>query len=156
MEFEFEGEIALAKRDLTNGLPAEVVMETTSKQQDDYNHHLFEDIGRVVYMNDSYYIRYEEDFNGERVPVTIKILSDGKVDLIRQSTPVTRLHFDNEKPTMTQYKTPAGIMHLEVVTNDLKIGYYDQPFAGRVKIEYSLYVGGQLLGDHKILLRFTT
>lgn len=146
----------MANQELTNGVPAEVIMETTSKQNDDYNQHLFEDSGRVVYMNDSYYIRYEEDSNNENIPVTIKISPDGKVNLIRQGTPSTRLNFDSEKETMTQYKTPAGIMQIRVVTNDLKISYYDQPFAGRIHVDYSLYLGEQSLGDFKIRLRFTT
>lgn len=146
----------MPSRELTNGVPAEVVMETSYEQNGETHHHVFEEQGRVVYMNHSYYIRYEEKHDEEIVPVTVKINPDGIVHLIRQGEMTTRLTFDGNKHTQTQYKTPAGIMQLRIETEDLKVSYYDRPFAGRVSVDYALYLGEQLLGTYRIRLRFTT
>lgn len=146
----------MPSKELTNGLPAEIVMETSYEQNGENHRHVFEESGRIVYMNHSYYIRYEESTNGETVPVTIKINPDGIVHLNRQGEQATRLTFDSENHTQTQYKTPAGIMQIRVETTDLKVSYYDRPFAGRVFVGYSLYLGQQQLGTYQIRLRFTT
>lgn len=146
----------MPSKELTSGLPAEIVMETSNEQNGEVHRHAFEESGRIVYMNHSYYIRYEETSEEETVPVTVKINPDGIVNLIRQGEQATRLTFDSEKPTQTQYKTPTGIMQIRIETNDLKVSYYDRPFAGRVSVNYELYLGEQQLGTYQIRLRFTT
>lgn len=151
-----EGERKVPSKELTNGLPAEIVMETAYEQNGERHHHAFEEIGKVVYMNNNYYIRYEESQDGEKVPVTVKISPEGVVHLIRNGENTTRLTFDSEKYTQTQYKTPQGIMQIRVETADLKVSYYDRPFAGRVSVDYQLYLGEQKLGTYQIRLRFTT
>lgn len=146
----------MPSRELTNGLPAEIVMQTSYEQGGQNYNHVFEEKGRVVYMNHSYYIRYEEKNDEGTVPVTIKINPAGTVDLIRRGNHTTRLTFDNDKITQTKYQTPAGIMPLKVETENVKISYYDRPFAGRVAVDYGLYVGEQTLGTYQMRLRFTT
>lgn len=146
----------MPSRELTNGMPAEIAMETSYEQEGNTHHHVFEEQGRVVYMNNSYYIRYEEKHEEDMIPVTLKLNPDGAVDLIRRGEYTTRLTFNSEETTQTQYKTPAGIMQLRVETENLKVSYYDRPFAGRVAVDYALYLGEQILGTYRIRLRFTT
>lgn len=146
----------MPSQELTNGMPAEVKMETSYEQNGETHHHSFEQQGRVVYMNHSYYIRFEEEHAEEAIPVTIKVNPNGVVDLIRYGEATTRLSFDSENATQTQYKTPAGIMQLRVETENLKVSYYDRPFAGRVDVDYALYLDEQILGTYRIRLRFTT
>ncbi|MDZ7834574.1 MAG: DUF1934 family protein [Alkalibacterium sp.] len=61
--------------ELKNGLPAEIKMETSYVQNGETHQHSFEENGRVVYMNNSYYIRFEEAHELETIPVTIKTQS---------------------------------------------------------------------------------
>ncbi|WP_027108940.1 DUF1934 domain-containing protein [Lacticigenium naphthae] len=141
---------------LKNGLPAEIHMETTLFQNDEQQHHQFSEPGRVVEMNGSYYIRYEEKHEEQSIPVTIKVEADGIVSLIRRGEMTTRLRFDRDKVTQTQYKTPVGILPVDIQTTNVKISYYDRPFSGRVYVDYSLHMSEQKLGDYHLRLRFTT
>lgn len=140
-----------------NGLEAEIHMETVLLQQGEVEKHLFEEKGKVLYMNDSYYIRYEETSEEHPpIPVTVKISADGTVSLIRRGETTTRLRFDIDKWTQSNYRLPTGVVSIRVKTNDVKISYYDRPLAGRVAVDYSLYLGEEKLGDYQVRLRYTT
>ncbi|MDN6294065.1 DUF1934 domain-containing protein [Alkalibacterium gilvum] len=141
---------------IKNGLPAEIKMETSYVQNGESHHHSFEEPGRVVYMNNSYYIRFEEANEEGTIPVTMKINPDGVVQLIRRGEQTTRLVFDSTQETEANYRTPAGIIPMTVKTDDIRVSYYDRPFAGRIYVDYSLLVNQQKLGDYHIRLRFTT
>ena len=138
------------------GIPAEIKMETILFQQNDVERHLFEEMGKVLYMNDCYYIRYEETYADHSVPVTVKLAADGVVSVIRSGETTTRLRFDADEWTQTNYRMPTGIVPIRIQTSNLKISYYDRPFAGRVAVDYALYIGTEKLGDYQLRLRFTT
>lgn len=146
----------MPSKELKNGLPAEVKMETSYLQNGETFRHSFEESGRVVYMNNSYYIRFEETHEEMTVPVTIKINPDGVVNVTRNGDQTMRLTFNSEGTTQTNYQSPAGIIQLKVVTEDLRVSYYDRPFSGRVYVDYTLHANQQKLGDYQIRLRFTT
>lgn len=141
---------------LKQGLPVEVQMETTQRQDGEVTHHQFEERGRLVEMNGCYYIQYEETHEEETIPVTVKMEADGIVTLIRRGEMTTRLRFDVDKATGTHYRTPVGILPIRVETEDMRISYYDRPFSGRVYINYTLHIGEQELGSYHLRLRFTT
>src|SRR5690554_5989129 len=98
----------MPSEEVKNGLPAEIKMETSYVQNGETHHHSFEESGRVVYMNNSYYIRFEEAHDLEVIPVTLKINPDGVVQLIRRGEQTTRLVFNSDQDTESNYKTPAG------------------------------------------------
>lgn len=139
-----------------NGVPVEIVMKTETRQFDDVNQHLFEDEGRFVEMNGSYYIRFEEEYQSTNVPVMIKITDDKRVNLIRFGEHKTNLLFDGNGPTHTKLNTPAGLAELTVNTNQLNIAIDEKPLSGEVYIQYELEMNQQQLGSYQIELRFTT
>lgn len=139
-----------------NGVPVEVVMETVSRQFDDINQYRFEDEGRFVEMNGSYYIRFEEEHQNTTVPVMVKITDDKRVNLIRYGEHKTNLLFDGNEPTYTKLNTPAGIAQLTVYSNHLNIAIKDQPLSGEVFVQYELEMNQQKIGAYQIELRFTT
>lgn len=140
---------------LTNGLPARVILETTIIQEGEVFKHSFDEMGRIVEMNGNYYIRYTES-KGEEVATMIKIEPDGVVSITRYGDQGTRLDFDNQKETYTNYETPAGIMELVVETKRLSTSYSGKPFAGEVEVDYVIKMGDNLLGTYQIRLLFTT
>lgn len=140
----------------SKGLPAEIEMETILIQQNEVERHLFEETGKILYMNDCYYIRYEETYEAQKVPVTVKVAADGVVSIIRRGETTTRLRFDLDAWTETNYRLPTGILPIRVRTKELKVSYYDRPFAGRVVVQYALYAGEEKMGDYQMRLRFTT
>lgn len=141
---------------LTKGLPARVILETTIVQEEEVFQHSFDEMGRIVAMNDNYYIRYEETKGDEDISTLIKLLPDGTVTLTRHGEHTTRMIFDYQEETHTSYPTPTGIMQLRVKTTKLNVVYNDQPFAGQVEIDYVLYLEEYPLGTYQLRLRFTT
>lgn len=141
---------------LTNGLPARVILETTIIQEGEVFKHSFDEMGRIVEMNGNYYIRYTESNEDEEVATVIKIEPDGVINLTRHGEQGTRLNFNNQKETYTNYETPAGIMRLAVETKRLSTSYSEKPFAGEVEIDYVIKMQDNLLGTYQIRLLFTT
>lgn len=141
---------------LTNGLPARVILETTIVQEGEVFKHSFDEMGRIVHMNDKYYIRYTESKDEEEVATLIKIEPDGLVSVTRQGEETTRLVFNDQEPTYTNYATPAGVMQMLVETTQASISYTDQPFAGEVEIDYVIKLEDNPLGTYQMRLRFTT
>lgn len=141
---------------LTNGLPARIILETTIVQEGEVFKHSFDEMGRIVHMNNNYYIRYTESKDDEEVATMIKIEPEGVINITRHGEQVTRMVFDDEAHTYTNYETPTGIMQLLVETNRLNISYNDQPFAGEVEVDYEIKLEENLLGTYQIRLRFTT
>lgn len=140
---------------LTNGLPARVILETTIIQEGEVFKHSFDEMGRIVEMNGKYYIRYTES-KGEEVATVIKIEPDGVISITRHGEQGTRLDFNNEKETYTNYDTPAGMMQMVVETKRLSTSYSKKPFSGEVEIDYVIKMGDNLLGTYQIRLLFTT
>lgn len=146
----------MAEDKLTKGLPARVILETTIIQEEEVFKHSFDEMGRIVLMNDNYYIRYTEKQGDEKHSTLIKLQPDGTVNLTRHGEAKTRITFNDEEDTYTSYATPTGIMQLRVQTNKLNVVYNDQPFAGEVDIDYVIYLEEYPLGTYQLRLRFTT
>lgn len=146
----------MADDKLTKGLPARIILETTIVQEGEVFKHSFDEMGRIVRMNENYYIRFEEETNGQKHSTLIKLQSDGTVNLTRHGENKTRMTFNDQEHTYTAYATPTGVMQLRVQTNRLETGMNDQPFAGEVEVDYVIYLDEQPLGTYQLRLRFTT
>lgn len=141
--------------DLSKGMPAKIEMRTTVSQGESTESFVFNETGKVVYMNGSYYIRYQETYEGVEIPVTFKIDATGTVTLIRRGETSTRMKFGQDERYETTYQTPQGAITMETVTRQLRVSYRDEPFSGELQLEYDLYLGKEKLGEHKLQLLFT-
>ena len=130
--------------DLSKGRAAQIHLETIISQGNETEKHVFDEAGKVVQMNSSYYIRFQETYETGIVPVTVKIDPSGIVTLTRKGE-----RFE------TLYRTPQGTVSIETMTKDMQISYTDKPFSGSVYIEYDLFLGKEKLGDYKLQLLFT-
>lgn len=146
----------MAKKQLSKGMPARIILETIIHQEEEVFKNSFDEMGRIVLMNDNYYLRFEEIDGETKTPTLIKISPDGNVNITRHTENKTILEFDEEEHTYTNYQTPAGIMNLRVKTNRIDLSYQNTPFAGDIEIDYVLYAGDSPLGSYQIRLRFTT
>ncbi len=142
---------------LTKGLPARIILETTIVQEGEVFKNSFDEMGRIVLMNDNYYLRFEETNGDEEGVVTlVKIDADGVVQVTRHTENKTRLTFDQERDTMTSYQTPTGIMQMRVHTERMASSFQETPFAGEVDVDYVIYLEDYPLGNYQMRLRFTT
>ena len=143
------------KFDLSKGRVAQVHLDTIISQGNETEKHVFDEVGKVVQMNSSYYIRFQETYETGVIPVTVKIDPAGIVTLTRKGETTTRMRFDKGERFETLYRTPQGTVNIETMTKDLQISYTDKPFSGSVSIEYDLFLGKEKLGDYKLQLLFT-
>lgn len=147
----------MATDKLTQGLPVRVILETTIVQEEEVFKNSFDEMGRIVLMNDNYYLRFKESKGEDDGVVTlIKIDPEGVVHITRHTENKTRLIFNQEEDTYTSYATPTGIMQMKVQTNRISSSYNNSPFAGDIEIDYVIYMEDIPLGTYQIRLRFTT
>lgn len=150
------GMSVIVSEKLTEGLPVRILLETTIEQEGEVSQHAFDEMGRIVLMNDNYYLRYKESVENEEGITTLIKISEDEVQLTRHGEPKTRLKFNGEEDTYSIYPTPQGNMEMRVSTHHMSISYNEQPFAGEVDIDYVIYVSDLPLGTYQMRLRFTT
>ena len=141
---------------LTKGKPARIILETTIFQEEEVFQNAFDEMGRIVSMNDNYYLRFVEKNEEEEVPTVIKISPKGNVQITRHAEYRTHLIFDEAADTYTNYETPAGLLKMRIETKRMDLTYQSSPFAGEIEIDYLIYAGERILGSYQIRLRFTT
>lgn len=103
-------------------------------------------------MNGKYYLRYVEHQNGQDTPVQFRL--DNQVHLHREGAMRTQLEFDQEKETVTRYRTEYGVIRLGVVTKRLEKDLDLDVPAGHLNVDYVLKTGGQEVGNYQLQLQF--
>lgn len=142
--------------DLTKGVPVSIHLRTEVQQDNETQEFLFDLPGQVIKIGDTLYIRYKEtQEEGEEIPVTMKLLPDGGIQLIRAGEMRLRLKFAYRENADTSYQTPYGVMFFSTYTHDLHFSLKDQPTSGKVSINYDLYTAEEKVGNYKLSLEFT-
>jgi uncharacterized beta-barrel protein YwiB (DUF1934 family) len=103
-------------------------------------------------LNGKYYLRYVEHQNGQATPVQFCL--DNQVHLHREGVMRTQLEFDQEKETVTRYRTEYGVIRLGVVTKRLEKDLDLAVPAGHLNVDYVLKTGGQEVGNYQLQLQF--
>lgn len=142
--------------ELKNGLPVSIKLATKVTQHQTTEDFYFELTGQLVTIGDTLYIRYQEvQEDGQKIPVTIKIMPDGAVQLTRSGDMRMRLKFVYREMVNTSYNTPYGTMLFSTYTKNLRVSLKDRPASGKLVIEYDLYMADEQIGNYQINLDFT-
>lgn len=138
-------------------VPVMIQVKTEVFQENETREFFIEEEGQVVRIGEVLYIRYNEVMEGVEtpVPVTMKIMPDGSVQLIRAGEVRMKLKFDYQKSNETHYQTPFGVMWIKTFTTNLRVSLKDQPFSGSVQIDYDLFGGEEKIGVYHLELNFT-
>lgn len=141
----------------SQGTPISIKLRTKVYQNGEHQEFFFDLKGQMVKIGDTLYIRYQEiQENGqEAIPVTIKLMPDGHVQLIRAGEMRMRLKFGYRERLETTYRTPYGMLQIETFTKELHVSLKDRPTAGNVMIEYDLFMGPEKVGEYYLTLDFT-
>jgi uncharacterized beta-barrel protein YwiB (DUF1934 family) len=143
-------------RELSQGIPISIHLTTKVKQEGETEDFLFDLQGQAVKIGDTLYLRYKEiQPEGTEVPVTMKIMPDGVIQLIRSGEMRTRLKFAYKERIETSYQTPYGTMFFHTYTNHLHVSLKDRPYSGKVDIHYDLFMMQDKVGEYKLSLEFT-
>lgn len=139
------------------GIPVAIKLATQVIQNGAKEDFFFELEGQVIKMRDTLYIRYKETLveGSEPIPVTVKIMPDGSVQLIRSQELRMRLTFIYRERVEGRYQTPYGTMQFETFTNDLRVSLKDQPISGTVAVDYDLHSGNEKIGSYQMRLDFS-
>jgi len=107
-----------------------------------------EDIISVVTPGDFYEIEggfkveYKETkISGMEGTKTIIIIRKNSFDLIREGTTETKMEFENNKRTVSLYKTPYGVLDVKITTKKLDININED--GGTINTMYILEIGDQ-------------
>ena len=142
--------------ELKNGLPVSIKLATKVTQHQTTEDFYFELAGQLVTIGDTLYIRYQEvQEDGQKIPVTIKIMPDGAVQLTRSGDMRMRLKFVYREMVNTSYNTPYGTLLFSTYTKNLRVSLKDRPASGKLVIEYDLYMADEQIGNYQINLDFT-
>lgn len=143
--------------DLTQGQTIVIHLQTIVTQEQEQQEFVFDLQGQIIKIGDTLYIRYKEESMDEEaaIPVTIKILPDGSMQLIRAGEMRLRLKFSYKEKVESSYKTPYGMLFFSTFTHDLHISLTDQPTAGSIALTYDLFLAEQKVGEYKMALSFT-
>lgn len=136
-------------------IPVSVYLRTEVTQEGNTNEHVFNVVGQAVKIGSSIYLRYKEpEQNGKSVPVTIKIDTTGHVQLTRTTDYKLTLGFTHQDYHLTHYRTPYGLLEINTYTSRLHLLLNEQPFSGKVEIDYQLLTGEEELGNYQLYLEF--
>lgn len=138
-------------------VPVIIKVKTEVFQENELKEYFMEEEGQIVRIGEVLYIRYNELLDGmdNKVPVTMKILADGSVQLIRAGDVRMKLKFDYQKFNETHYQTPFGTMWIKTFTNNIRVSLKDKPYSGEVTIDYDLFGGEEKIGVYHLELKFT-
>ncbi|NMF06642.1 DUF1934 domain-containing protein [Clostridium beijerinckii] len=98
--------------------------------------------GDFYEIEDGFKVEYEETkLSGMEGTKTTIIIRNGSFDLIREGTTETKMEFRNNHRTISLYKTPYGVMDLQIDTKKLNIDISKD--GGTITAMYILEIGGQ-------------
>lgn len=121
--------------------------------QDKETHEL-QATGQFIEKANSFYLRYDEEQNGDTIQTTVKI-SENEALIMRKGAVTMRLPFDTERDRLGEYGTSPASMNLLVKTNQLEFAKEADRETGRFNVDYELHAEGSLLGTYKLTITYT-
>lgn len=98
--------------------------------------------GDFYEIEDGFKAEYDETkLSGMEGTRTTIIIRKNSFDLIREGTTETKMEFENNKRTVSLYKTPFGVMDVNINTKKLNIDINED--GGTINTMYILEIGGQ-------------
>ena len=111
----------------------------------------FRAAARLLQKDGSLLLTYDEiGEDNRKTHVSLK-LADHRAVMIRSGAAQTRMEFDPNRITGCSYDTGAGILPLEIRTQDVshQIRSADQ----RICLRYTLYYSGDVLSENEVTIR---
>jgi len=98
--------------------------------------------GDFYETEDGFKAEYDETkLSGMEGTKTTIIIRKNSFDLIREGSTDAKMEFENNKRTVSLYKTPYGVLDIKIDTRKLNIDVTKE--GGSIKTMYILEIGGQ-------------
>ena len=98
--------------------------------------------GDFYEIEDGFKVEYNETkISGMEGTKTTIIIRKNSFDLIREGTTETKMEFENNKRTVSLYKTPYGVLDVKINTKKLDIDIKEN--GGTINTMYILEIGDQ-------------
>jgi len=98
--------------------------------------------GDFYKIEDGFKAEYNEtEISGMEGTKTTIIIRKNSFDLIREGTTETKMEFENNKRTVSLYKTPYGVLDVKIDTKKLDININED--GGTINATYLLVIGDQ-------------
>jgi uncharacterized beta-barrel protein YwiB (DUF1934 family) len=97
--------------------------------------------GEFYEIEDGFKVQYDEtELSGMKGTKTTIIIKKDSFDLIREGTTETKMEFIINEVTTSMYKTPYGVLDIEIETRKLNINVNEN--GGTISAMYLLDIGG--------------
>ena len=98
--------------------------------------------GEFYEIEDGFKVEYNETkISGMEGTKTTMIIKKDSFDLIREGTTQAKMEFENNKRTVSLYKTPYGVLDVKINTKKLDINIKED--GGTINTMYILEIGDQ-------------
>ncbi len=105
--------------------------------------------GEYYFKNGSHYLLYEDaDDAGESGTKNIIKFRPDHLEVIKNGSISTKLVFEKDKKTLSQYQTPFGIIMIGVTTTSVDLSEKENSI--ELKAKYSMDINGSFLADCEV------
>ncbi|EKK20115.1 DUF1934 domain-containing protein [Fructilactobacillus florum] len=137
-------------------IPVQVKLTTTVTQQGDTTTHHFVETGQLGQIQGTWYLRFQETTGHQAVPVSFRFDNQKQVRLLRNGENRLNFLFRDQAETENQYRTPFGLVKLQLKTQALHLDFDVEAVVGAFEVCYQLRQGGDPVGDYQIKLQFNS
>lgn len=145
--------------------PVQLDLTSQIERETEIESYTVHETAEFTQTENAQYLRYTEtpevtpeDENDSALPleskVALKLESDGSIKMRRTGVLNSQLHFDMDRTTTTNYRTPAGIIVLDVITEQIQVEQDAETMSGAIHIVYTLNEQDTSLGNYQIDIRY--
>ncbi|MGL4522117.1 MAG: DUF1934 domain-containing protein [Bacilli bacterium] len=125
-----------------------LTITTVQELEDQREEHYTQVPALLKIKGDETWIAFKEQIGKETIPTVYRFSSDS-IKIIRNGTLKMNHQFKQNEKTMSDYRSPFGVLQMETETNALSLQ------DSNIRIHYDLYVGGDFVSKNAISAAWT-
>ncbi len=102
--------------------------------------------GEYFYKNGNHYLLYEDaaDFGEEKTKNILKFRPE-YLEVIKKGAYTTKLVFEKDKKTLSQYETPMGVLYIGISTTSVSL--LEEPDSIEMTAKYAMDINSNFIAD---------
>ncbi len=125
------------------------------KYDDDKDRVEMKTVGTVEYDDDNYIIRYNEELEGNTIPIRAKLniaKDESKVEMIKSGPYSSCLIIEKSKRHLCNYGTEYGDMLMGIFGRDVENEFNESE--GTFKFSYDIDINGAISSQNDVIIKF--
>lgn len=105
--------------------------------------------GKYAYQNNKHYIQYEEMIDSRTITNLVKI-GTSQIEIIKKGASNSRMVFEKDKYTISDYETPFGNLFLGIKTIKMDLVLEENHI--NIGLQYTLSVDNEVVSNNEICM----